>query len=420
MQTYPDKNIRHNFTVNILDGAFFGFAFGFASLVTIVPLFLRQMTDSAILIGLIPTFHWVGWQVPQLFTAGKISQLKRYKPFVLWMTIHERLPFLGLAVIAWFAGKMDVNLTIFLLFLMLAWQGLGAGFTANAWQTMVAKLFPPHRRGTFLGAQYSAFSVLSMISVVTAGLLLEKLDSPYDFTLCFLLASFCMVISFVFLALTRESPHTVNKEAVSQSSLWKDIWGILRKNTNFQRLLIGRSLTQFGFMAFAFTTIYAVDYHGMSEAVAGIMAGILSLTVIVAGPIIGMLGDRWGHRTILAIGGLAASLSAVLAILSPSLIWFTLVFILTGIASVTTYTSAMGISMEFGDETTRPLYIGMANTLVAPSAFLAPVLGGWLADNLGYPTTFSVSAIFGLITLVFFILAVKDPAGAGKIISQED
>jgi len=87
------KHLRYNITVNVLDGSFFGFALGFASYVTVIPLFLSQLTDSAILIGLIPALHSFGWQFPQLFTANWVSRLRRFKPAVLFFTIQERLPF---------------------------------------------------------------------------------------------------------------------------------------------------------------------------------------------------------------------------------------------------------------------------------------------------------------------------------------
>ena len=93
-EQFIQHNLRFNLTVNILDGGFFGFALGFASFITIIPLFVSQMTDSAMLIGLVPAIHNVGWQFPQLLTAGWVSRAKRIKPLVLWTTIHERIPFL--------------------------------------------------------------------------------------------------------------------------------------------------------------------------------------------------------------------------------------------------------------------------------------------------------------------------------------
>ena len=62
-------NLKHNILVNVLDGAFFGLGFGFASFSTILPLFVSQMTNSAVLIGLVPAIHSMFWQIPQLFMA---------------------------------------------------------------------------------------------------------------------------------------------------------------------------------------------------------------------------------------------------------------------------------------------------------------------------------------------------------------
>jgi predicted MFS family arabinose efflux permease len=55
-----------------------------------------------------------------------------------------------------------------------------------------------------------------------------------------------------------------------------------------------------------------------------------------------------------------------------------------------------------------PTYIGLANTLVAPSAMLAPLFGGWLADQFGYQTTFLASAFGGLLTAVVLFFVLKD------------
>lgn len=89
------KNLKHNFTVNILDGTFFGLGIGFASFATVIPLFVSNLTESALLIGLVPAVHNVGWQLPQLLTAKSVSRMKQFKPAAIFWTIQERLPFWG-------------------------------------------------------------------------------------------------------------------------------------------------------------------------------------------------------------------------------------------------------------------------------------------------------------------------------------
>ena len=126
-------NLKHNITTNLTDGSLFGAALGFASFSTILPLFVASMTDSALLIGLVPAIHSVGWQLPQLFTASHVSRLRQYKSTVLRMTIHERVPFLGFAIVALLLPTIGLNAGLIATFILLIWQGLGGGFTANAW-----------------------------------------------------------------------------------------------------------------------------------------------------------------------------------------------------------------------------------------------------------------------------------------------
>jgi MFS family permease len=158
--------------VNLLDGGFFGFGIGFASFVTILPLFVSTLTDSAILIGLIPAIHAVGWQLPQLLTAHHVARQRRYKPMVVRMTIHERLPFFCLIFVALWLPRIGNQAALGLTFLLLVWQGLGAGFTAGAWQSMIAKIMPARMRGTFYGLQSSAANLLASGSAIIAGFLL--------------------------------------------------------------------------------------------------------------------------------------------------------------------------------------------------------------------------------------------------------
>ena len=69
LQNIEPKNLRFNYTVNLLDGAFFGLGIGFASFSTIIPLFFSSLTDSALIIGLIPAIHNACVMLPQLFSA---------------------------------------------------------------------------------------------------------------------------------------------------------------------------------------------------------------------------------------------------------------------------------------------------------------------------------------------------------------
>jgi MFS family permease len=411
MQKYSDQTLRHNFIVNLLDGGFFGFGMGFASFVTVIPLFIRTMTDSALLIGLISAVHNVGWQFPQLFTANLVSRQPRFKPLVLLLTLNERIPFVGLAVVAWLhgTGKWSTPLSLSIAFLLLIWQGFGGGTAANAWQSMVAKIMPANRRGTFFGMQGAAANLLFAIGALGSGFILQQMPSPDDFMLTFMICGICMTISWFFLKMTREEITEVKNLEIPAGKIWAQSGRILRQDRNFRWFLVVRNLFNFASMAAGFYTVYAVQSFGMNEATAGVMTSMLAGIQIIANPVLGWLGDRYGHRLIMAGGALSAVLSAGLAYLATSVVWFYFVFFFAGLTSVAYWTIGMSMSLEFGSEQDRPAYIGLANTLTAPTSILAPLLGGWLADQAGYSVTFEFAVMSALVTFAVLIFILRDP-----------
>ncbi|MDQ7024206.1 MAG: MFS transporter [Anaerolineae bacterium] len=406
------RHFKVNFVMGVLDGCFFGLALGLASYVTILPLFVSYLTDSTILIGLIATIHMLGWQLPQLLTAHRVSKLKRIKPMVFWMTLHERLPYFGLALVALFLPAMTKNLALVLTILILSWQSIGGGFTGTPWQSMISKVIPQVRRGTFYGIQSSGANLLGSGGAVVAGLLLGAIAFPNNYAFIFLLAGLSMMISLAFLMLMRE-PETeaeiLTPETNTSYQFWDKFRDILQHHSDFRWFLVARSFSQFSVMAMAFYTIFAVRTHDMSPKVAGTMTAVLFISQTVSSPILGWLGDRVGHRVVFAFGNLLMAVSAGLALYAPSLDWFYAVFAVTGIVSSTQWTSILALSSEFGSESERPLYIGMSNTLIAPATLIAPIFGGWLADSTGFNATFGVAIFFGVLTAIILLFLMRDP-----------
>ena len=417
-EQFIDKYFAFNFTVNVIDGGFFGLGIGFASFVSVIPLFVSSLTDSAVLIGLIPAIHTAFWQLPQLLMSKRVSRLRKYKPMVVRLTFHERAPFLGLALVAWLAPSMDTSLTLALVFLLLIWQGLGGGITATAWQSMIGKIIPGDRWGLFYGTQSALLSMLAVPGAILAGRILERMDSPLDFTLCFLLASAAIFFSWIFIALTREDDSDPLQTTPAMESTRKYVGVVLRRDVNFRWFLIVRILYQLSLMGIAFYIVYAVRSYGASEGTAGLLTGLMLVIQILINPVVGWLGDRWSHRYIVVCGALAAFGSALLAWWAGQIGWFFLVFLLAGMASTVNWTTSLAMLLKFGSESERPIYIGMANTLIAPFVILAPIFGGWVADTAGYQATFFISAIFGLITAGVALFKIQGVRGKDEPVSE--
>jgi MFS family permease len=403
------ENLKHNVTVGLWDGSLFGVALGFASFGTVLPLFVASMTTSALLIGLVPAIHSVGWQLPQLFTASHVSRLRKYKPNVLMMTIHERAPFLGFAIIALLLPTIGLRAGLIITFALLTWQGLGGGFTANSWTSMISKIIPPETRGTFFGLQAGLANLFISGSAVAAGYLLDYLDSPTDFAVCFFLASIFFALSWFALALTREPEDTEKIIPTEKAHFWDDSKKILSRDANFNWFLASRFISQFAVMGFSFYIIYALRSFNMDAITAGFLTATLTISQTVANIGMGWIGDRVGHRAMLILGTFAALLSSLLAWNASSLAWFYPIFILTGFANVSIWTIGMAMTVDFGTESERPLYIGLSQTLTAPATIIAPLIGGWIVDVAGFLPTFSISIVLSIFMIGILIFLVKDP-----------
>ncbi|MBK6791682.1 MAG: MFS transporter [Anaerolineales bacterium] len=413
------QNLKHNLIVNLSDGATFGIALGFASFGTILPLFVATMTNSATLIGLVPAIHSAGWLLPQLFTASHVSRLRKYKPTVLMTTIHERVPFLGLALVAFLLNRIGTNAGLLLTFLLLIWQGLGGGITANAWTSMISKIIPPDSRGTFFGMQSGLANLFISMSAIGAGYLLSAFASPLDFIACFLIASLFFTVSWFALAATREPEDTEKFIPEEKTHFWDDAKKVLNRDTNFNWFLSARILSQFATMGFSFYIIYALREFNMTEVVAGYLTATLTISQTIANIGMGWLGDRIGHRIMLITGAIAAVLSAILAWNATSILWFYPIFVLTGLTNVSLWTISMTMTVDFGTEAERPIYIGLAQTLTAPATIIAPILGGWIVDNAGFQPTFVISTVLSLVMLGILLFLVKDPRKIRPIVNLQ-
>jgi MFS family permease len=403
------ENLKHNVVVNLWDGGLFGAALGFASFSTILPLFAASMTDSALLIGLVPAIHSVGWQLPQLFTAGHVARLRRYKRTVMLMTVHERLPFLGFAIVALCLPILGIRSGLILTFLLLIWQGLGGGFTANAWTSMISKIIPTESRGTFFGFQAGLANLLISGAAIGAGYILDFLAYPLDFAVCFLIASSFFTLSWFALALTREPEDTEKTIPKESPRFLDDSFRILRKDANFDWFLAVRFLSQFATMGFPFYIIYALRRFDMDAVTAGYLTATLTISQTLANVGMGWIGDKFGHRRMLILGGFAALTSSGLAWIASSIAWFYPIFLLAGLANVSIWTIGLTMTVDFSGEADRPLYIGLSQTLTAPATILAPILGGWIADTAGFIPTFSISVSLSIVIILLLLIFVKDP-----------
>lgn len=409
MSTFIQKNLRFNYAINLIEASFWGFGAGLASSTAVIPLFLAKYTDSAILFGLIPAIQAIGFQLPQLFMAREISSRRHIRPIVMKNTINERLPFLGMALIALFADQLAAALVVSLLFSMIVWQGIGGGLTGNAWQNLICKLIPSDVRSMFFSIQGAGVNFLTSAGAFLSGMILERNNSNLGYALCFLFSFLAMAVSYVLLSQVKEEAAAQTVSMDKHESILQSAVKILTTDKPFRSFVIVRFLVPFSTMASAFFTIYIIKQFNATERTVGLMASLLFFSTVIAGLVLGWLSDHVGRKFAMLLSLAIITLTALFAFFARSLEIFYVIFILAGFIQGAFWSVFLSFSLEFGSETTRPTYVGLINTLIAPSTLIAQLFGGFLADTISYQTTFLIAGIFGVLTFLITFFFVDIP-----------
>jgi len=409
IETEVERNYKHNFIVNYLDGTAFWFGVSFFAYRTILPVYIANLTNNEFVIALLAVIISTGWLLPQLFTANWIQRLplKKYAPVTVGFWT-ERLPIFLLVPSAWLA-TISMELALVASMICIAWHILGAGVIAVGWQDMIAKIFPVDRRGKFIGFTNFGGTATGILGATTVAWLLNRHDFPYSYMWAFFFGAIFIFLSWVFLALTKEPYVEPQKAPVSNREFWRHLPAIVRSDTNFRRYLVTQIFTGAGNMAIGFLAVYAVQRWNLPDSQAGIFTVAMLVGQALSNLIFGWLADRKGHKLILEICVLTTALSAGIAALAPTESWFLLVFFLYGISTAGFILSGILIVFEFCEPENRPTYIGINNTYNGIIAIIMPLLGGWLALSYGYQLMFTTTFILCLIGLAMLRFWVSEP-----------
>lgn len=162
-------------------------------------------------------------------------------------------------------------------------------------------------------------------------------------------------------------------------------------------------------IATPFYTLSAMESLKLAGAQVGIFTILLSLSQTILNPLWGWLGDYKGFYTIVAISAIAGSTAAFLAATAPALVVYYLVFILAGVMISGLQISNFNLVFEFSPPSLVPMYTAVSQLALSPISGIIPVLGGLIADKLGYLSDFWLAGGVGLISLAGLLMTVKNP-----------
>ena len=409
------KNFKRNSFANLLDTAFWYFGGSFTAAYTIMPVFLSTLTDSPILIGLIPALEAIGWYLPQLFLAKYLEGINQRLPFVRKLGIFERLPFLLLAIGAFLIPGLDQKVALFLILIIYTIKAFSSGLVALPWQELMATVIPVSHRGRYWGISLMVGKLMGLVGAFITGLILARITYPNNYAIMFLIGFIAVSISFLFLSLNVE-PVIERQSSQVYPGIWSRIKKTLGKDKNFGIYLINRGFTFMSSMGMVFITVYGIQKFNLPISQSATFTAVMLISEIFGYGIWGNLGDKDGYKRVIEICNFF-SIVGLFSLLFVNTLWG--LFIVFGILSFAhsgEYLSDQNFAMEFGSEKDRPTYIGMSKTLTGPFFLVAPIVVGSIIQLWGYKSMFLVALIVSVVAFLIIKFLVKDPRKIKEIV----
>ena len=174
----------------------------------------------------------------------------------------------------------------------------------------------------------------------------------------------------------------------------------------FANFFVAGSLT----MVMPFLSLYIETFGEFSDEYvknwSGITFGITFLTAFLFSPVIGRLGDKYGRKRILIFMGFGMASSLFLLGYADSVFELFLLRLFMGFFSGFIPVSQAFITTQTKKEVAGKV-LGTLQTGSITGSLFGPMIGGLLADSLGYAATFQSTSFFILLSGLL-VLTVKE------------
>jgi MFS family permease len=403
-----ERYYKRNFIAAIIDNAMFSFIRIGLSPYTILPFYLKHLTDSNILIGLIPTVFILGFTAPQLPIAKYLQNNKQRKNILVISSVEQRLCILGLIFLTVYQKRLPDQLTIIFFFTFYLLYNLGRGCYSPTYIDFIGRVVS-RNRGRMLGIGNFFGGILTLVGTGLLTGLLITLPYPQAITAIFALSFFGSLVSLAAILSWKDILPPENRISAEEQGVSSSLKKELIPPGNFKHYLGWRSIIAGLEMMLPFYAIHGLAKFHLADSYLGIFTAIMTISDTVMNPIWGWLGDKGGYLRIVIAASILGCLGAMIAAGSNNLFLYSMVFVLNGMMLSGQMLGNFNIIFEFATKVKIPAYSAMSQVVLAPLSGLAPVIGGFFIGRFGNGMSSLFAGFIGAIGVIGMTMNVRNP-----------
>ncbi|HLY26472.1 MAG TPA: hypothetical protein VKQ72_09045, partial [Aggregatilineales bacterium] len=266
-QSNPERFYRRNFFFFLTDGILFSVAMGIIGPTTVIPDFVRHLTNSEILIGLSGSLFDICWTLPQLFIARHIVRAERKKWWFVGPNIPVRFVILTFAVITILLGRDRPEAILLAFLICYAIAGLGDGIVGVPWADLTGTSLDERWRARMFGIMAAGSGVIMLGLAPLISLILSNNGPtfPNNYALLFGAAGVLFAMSTVPTLFIHELPGGKSVDRIPSFREYLPLLGrVLKADVPFRSMILTRMLTSLFAMAGPFYIGFATAKLGLS------------------------------------------------------------------------------------------------------------------------------------------------------------
>ncbi len=403
------SSLRRNLRYHLLDGSFYVLGMSVVSVQTIIPVFIKELGGSPLSISSVQVLWTLGANIPSAFVAFYLQRRIFFKPTMVgWGFIHRAMLLVCGAAAFFIVGKVSSAFAVPFFLLLIFLVAVFGSLSGLPWFQVYTKTVPIKLRGRLMGMRQLLGSAAGIIGGSIVSVILASIYFPLNFSFLFITAFFITMTSFYFLLHISEEPSINTREHEKSVNIIAEAKRIIRSDSNFRYFLFADACAVMSIAVASFYSVFAIEKFDLPASYAGTFTAIVMTTNVVANIVLGIIADTYGHKVNLLLLAFCSAAAALLAVFSINILMYGLVFIFLACALQVQVISRLSFIAELCKENERPLYIGITNTLTAPTMLIG-LLFGWSVPKIGYDSVFIMTAILAVSSFFILYKFVEEP-----------
>lgn len=277
-----------------------------------------------------------------------------------------------------------------------------------AFTSMLGGLFPAGDRAQLLSLRSMYGAVVTLLSSLAAGILLDEMKYPINYTALFMITFLAGLWALKICTKIVEAP--VTPVARDRASVWQ------RVRRPFRDEQYGKQFTAFAVSAVLFhlginistpaIPIYYVRSLSLSNSVIGSLALASGLTTVLAYPLWGKVARRSGNGAVYLASILGLAFFPVVYGMNGAPAFLIGVQLVTGVFSAALTLSLLNLLLEVVKPADWANGIAVFNMLINATGIIGPPLAAEIISRFGVTDALAASTVVRLAGCVVYIAAV--------------